>query len=235
MICPPEDGSREEAAQVLELVSGLFGQEILGREWSRGMYRLLPWSYWLFIQWREAQPEEGQKRASRVLGQESLYPGPWVVPFLSSPSWPQFRSFVQISATASQQFLSESVILLIDDTSFRVIFLKCKYDDTRPCFNPGWLLRAFRMQYRLSLRPQRLFWSSSCLTSRHMERISLSEFHLQQTLGSKWLFHAASCLHTTLLPHFWMWTQITPTCSLRLNSNTSPSRKPGWSYPLYLS
>lgn len=30
MICPPEDGSREETAQVLELVSGLFGQEILG-------------------------------------------------------------------------------------------------------------------------------------------------------------------------------------------------------------
>lgn len=180
MICPPEDGSREEAAQVLELVSGLFGQEILGREWSRGMYGLLPWSYWLFIQWREAQPEEGQKRASRVLGQESLYPGPRVVPFLSSPSWPQFRSFVQISATASQQFLSESVILLIDDTSFRVIFLKCKYDDTRPCFNPGWLLRAFRMQYRLSLRPQRPFYLAPASSLG-----TWKEFHSQSFIYSR--------------------------------------------------
>lgn len=72
MICPPEDGSREETAQALELISGLFGQEILGYSYPENglgrMHGLLPWSYWLFIQRREAQPEEGLKRASRVLG-----------------------------------------------------------------------------------------------------------------------------------------------------------------------
>lgn len=68
MICPPEDGSREEIAQALELVSGLFGQEILGYSYPEnglgGMHGLLPWSYWLFIQRREAQPEEGLQRVS---------------------------------------------------------------------------------------------------------------------------------------------------------------------------
>lgn len=70
MICPPEDGSSEGNAQVLKLVSGLFGQEILGYiypenglGWGGCMGSCLGLTDF-FIQQREAQPEEGLKQAS---------------------------------------------------------------------------------------------------------------------------------------------------------------------------
>lgn len=123
------------------------------------------------------------------------------------------------------------IILLIYHTSFRVVFLECKAGSMAPCLDPlvapkifsGWNIDSTK-----TTKPSR---PASHLISRHMEGLSLLELHVWQTFNNKCLFHAASRCPYLPLPHPWVWTQKTPTCPLKLNSNTSPSREPDRHFP----
>ena len=110
-----------------------------------------------------------------------------------------------------------------------MIFLECKAGSVAPCLDPSVAPKIFfRIKYRLYKDHKAL---QTCFPPRHMEGLSLLEPHVWQTFNNKCLFHAASCWPYLPLPHPWVWTQKTPTCPLRLNSNTSPSREPDRHFP----